>query len=207
MTKSGEPCLHSSPGKTHHKVKANIGPRRRMQQRTYPFVSVILSPGSKIGHTPRKNPSPSGAGNLPHQRISRLAQDACNYLHKPFAAKKDYSTTSHKLQVFFGVFAKFFYGFSTFCRNLPVMHQLPCFWQKQGRIWCNTTGFCVQAENLWAGTAEIPSAGTDPSPHHAPRPCRSRPPYNIYNKVGSCNSNKTRHRVFNVFRTPSPWQP
>ena len=124
--------------------KANIGPRRRMQQRTYPFVSVILSPGSKIGHTPRKNPSPSGAGNLPHQRISRLAQDACNYLHKPFAAKKDYSTVSHKLQVFFGVFAKFFYGFSTFCRSLPVMHQLPCFCQKQGRFWCNTTGFCVQ---------------------------------------------------------------
>ena len=28
-----------------------------MQRRTYPFVSVILSPGSKIGHTPRKNPS------------------------------------------------------------------------------------------------------------------------------------------------------
>ena len=173
MTKSGEPCLHSSPGKTHHKVKANIGPRRRMQQRTYPFVSVILSPGSKIGHTPRKNPSPSGAGNLPHQRISRLAQDACNYLHKPFAAKKDYSTVSHKLQVFFGVFAKFFCGFSTFCRNLPFMHQLPCFWQKQGRIWCNTTGFCVQA-----GISR------------ANQPRRSRLPYIIYNKVGSCNSNK-----------------
>ena len=108
MTKSGEPYLHSSPGKKHHKVKVNIGPRRRMQQRTYPFVSVILSPGSKIGHTPRKNPSPSGAGNLPHQRISRLAQDACNYLHKPFAAKKDYNTASHKLQVFFGIFANFF---------------------------------------------------------------------------------------------------
>ena len=91
--------------------KVNIGPRRRMQQRTYPFVSVILSPGSKIGHTPRKNPSPSGAGNLPHQRISRLAQDACNYLHKPFAAKKDYNTASHKLQVFFGIFAKFFTDF------------------------------------------------------------------------------------------------
>ena len=148
MTKSGEPCLHSSPGKKHHKVKANIGPRRRMQQRTYPFVSVILSPGSKIGHTPRKNPSPSGAGNLPHQRISRLAQDACNYLHKPFAAKKDYNTASHKLQVFFGIFAKFFYGFSTFCRSLPVMHLLPCFCKKQGRIWCNTTSFCVQAGNL-----------------------------------------------------------
>ena len=148
MTKSGEPCLHSSPGKKHHKVKANIGPRRRMQQRTYPFVSVILSPGSKIGHTPRKNPSPSGAGNLPHQRISRLAQDACNYLHKPFAAKKDYNTASRKLQVFFGIFTKFFYGFSTFCRSLPVMHLLPCFWQKPGRIWCNTTSFCVQAGNL-----------------------------------------------------------
>ena len=128
--------------------KVNIGPPRRMQARTYPFVSVILSPGSKIGHTPRKNPSPSGAGNLPHQRISRLAQDACNYLHKPFAAKKDYNTASRKLQVFFGIFTKFFYGFSTFCRSLPVMHLLPCFWQKQGRIWCNTTSFCVQAGNL-----------------------------------------------------------
>ena len=154
MTKSGEPCLHSSPGKKHHKVKANIGPRRRMQQRTYPFVSVILSPGSKIGHTPRKNPSPSGAGNLPHQRISRLAQDACNYLHKPFAAKKDYNTASRKLQVFFGIFTKFFYGFSTFCRSLPVMHLLPCFWQKPGRIWCNTTSFCVQGG--FAGKPEYP---------------------------------------------------
>ena len=31
-----------------------IGPCRRMQRRTYPFAFVILSPGSKIGHTPRK---------------------------------------------------------------------------------------------------------------------------------------------------------
>jgi len=56
--------------------KVNIGPHRRMQWRTYPFVSVILSPGSKIGHTPRKNPPASRlyGGNLPHQRISRLAQ-------------------------------------------------------------------------------------------------------------------------------------
>ena len=174
MTKSGEPCLHSSPGKKHHKVKANIGPRRRMQQRTYPFVSVILSPGSKIGHTPRKNPSPSGAGNLPHQRISRLAQDACNYLHKPFAAKKDYNTASCKLQVFFGIFTKFFYGFSTFCRSLPVMHLLPCFWQKQGRIWCNTTSFCVQAGNL-RGKPKYPqychchktAGGASPAPAEA----------------------------------------
>jgi len=56
--------------------KVNIGPHRRMQWRTYPFVSVILSPGSKIGHTPRKNPPALRlcGGNLPHQRISRLAQ-------------------------------------------------------------------------------------------------------------------------------------
>ena len=195
MTKSGEPCLHSSPGKKHHKVKANIGPRRRMQQRTYPFVSVILSPGSKIGHTPRKNPSPSGAGNLPHQRISRLAQDACNYLHKPFAAKKDYNTASRKLQVFFGIFTKFFYGFSTFCRSLPVMHLLPCFWQKPGRIWCNTT--------------RVPAILPLPQNRGRGDPTPPEPPalYIICNKVGSCNFNKTRHRVFNVFRTPSPWRP
>ena len=149
--------------------KVNIGPCRRMQQRTYPFVSVILSPGSKIGHTPRKNPSPNGAGNLPHQRISRLAQDACNYLHKPFAAKKDYSTVSHKLQVFFGVFAKFFYGFSTFCRNLPVMHQLPCFCQKQGRIWCNTTDFVCRGGicGVSQSTHNIAIA-TKPRAGHAP---------------------------------------
>ena len=168
MTKSGEPCLHSSPGKKHHKVKANIGPRRRMQQRTYPFVSVILSPGSKIGHTPRKNPSPSGAGNLPHQRISRLAQDACNYLHKPFAAKKDYNTASHKLQVFFGIFTKFFYGFSTFCRSLPVMHLLPCFWQKPGRIWCNMTHFCVQGDLRANQSTRNIAIAAKPRAGHAP---------------------------------------
>ena len=155
MTKSGEPRHFAVAPERIVAKQVEIGPRRRMQQRTYPFVSVILSPGSKIGHTPRKNPSPSGAGNLPHQRISRLAQDACNYLHKPFAAKKDYNTASHKLQVFFGIFAKFFYGFSTFCRSLPVMHLLPCFCKKQGRIWCNTTSFCVQAGNL-RGKPEYP---------------------------------------------------
>ena len=45
------------PRKESSQSQSNIGPRRRMQLRTYPFVSVILSPGSKIGHTPRKNPS------------------------------------------------------------------------------------------------------------------------------------------------------
>ncbi|WP_294851204.1 hypothetical protein, partial [uncultured Gemmiger sp.] len=74
----------------------------------YPFVSVILSPGSKIGHTPRKNPPAYWlcGGNLPHQRISRLAQLV--YLHKPSAAKTYYNTRFPALQVFFGIFIKFF---------------------------------------------------------------------------------------------------
>ncbi|MFR4113251.1 MAG: hypothetical protein ACLT0Z_11480, partial [Gemmiger sp.] len=68
----------------------------------------ILSPGSKIGHTPRKNPPAYWlcGGNLPHQRISRLAQLV--YLHKPSAAKMYYNTRFPVLQVFFGIFIKFF---------------------------------------------------------------------------------------------------
>ena len=45
-------------------------------------------------------------GNLPHQRISRLAQLV--YLHKPSAAKTYYNTRFPVLQVFFGIFIKFF---------------------------------------------------------------------------------------------------
>ena len=92
-----------------------------MQRRTYPFVSVILSPGSKIGHTPRKNPPAlrRSGGNLPHQRISRLAQNACSNLPKPFAAVIDYSTRPPALQVFFGRFSKFFSEISAFCRKSP----------------------------------------------------------------------------------------
>lgn len=60
----------------------DIGPCRRMQRRTYPFASVILSPGSKIGHTPRKNPLLSvghrKSGNLPHQRISPAVMNGCS---------------------------------------------------------------------------------------------------------------------------------
>ena len=62
----------------------------------------------RIGHTPRKNPPAYWlcGGNLPHQRISRLAQLV--YLHKPSAAKTYYNTRFPVLQVFFGIFIKFF---------------------------------------------------------------------------------------------------
>ena len=50
-----------------------------------PSLSVILSPGSMIGHTPRKNPTRlSPDGNLPHPRISMacttciIAQALCS---------------------------------------------------------------------------------------------------------------------------------
>src|SRR5699024_12191876 len=118
-----------------------------MQRRTYPFVSVILSPGSKIGHTPRKNPPAlrRSGGNLPHQRISRLAQNACSNLPKPFAAVIDYSTRAPALQVFFGRFSKFFSEISAFCRKSPpppskgrfgLLHapSVRCFYQHRGGI-------------------------------------------------------------------------
>ena len=79
-----------------------------MQRRTYPFAFVILSPGSKIGHTPRKNPSaPMGAAATSRINAYRGLRSLF-YLHKPSAAKKDYSTRFPALQVFFGIFIKFF---------------------------------------------------------------------------------------------------
>ena len=85
-----------------------IGPCRRMQRRTYPFAFVILSPGSKIGHTPRKNPSaPMGAAAT--SRINAY-RGWCRtpVLHQPFAAKKYDTTIYRKLQVFFQQIVKYF---------------------------------------------------------------------------------------------------
>ena len=90
-----------------------IGPCRRMQRRTYPFAFVILSPGSKIGHTPRKNPSaPMGAAAT--SRINAY-RGWCRtpVLHQPFAAKKYDTTIYRKLQVFFQQIVKYF--FEKFC--------------------------------------------------------------------------------------------
>lgn len=94
-----------------------IGPCRRMQRRTYPFAFVILSPGSKIGHTPRKNPSaPMGAAAT--SRINAY-RGWCRtpVLHQPFAAKKYDTTRYRKLQVFFQQIVKYFLKISAFCRN------------------------------------------------------------------------------------------
>ena len=85
-----------------------IGPCRRMQRRTYPFAFVILSPGSKIGHTPRKNPfAPMGAAAT--SRINAY-RGWCRtpVLHQPFAAKKYDTTIYRKLQVFFQQIVKYF---------------------------------------------------------------------------------------------------
>ena len=90
-----------------------IGPCRRMQRRTYPFAFVILSPGSKIGHTPRKNPfAPMGATAT--SRINAY-RGWCRtpVLHQPFAAKKYDTTIYRKLQVFFQQIVKYF--FEKFC--------------------------------------------------------------------------------------------
>ena len=88
-----------------------------MQRRTYPFAFVILSPGSKIGHTPRKNPSaPMGAAAT--SRINAY-RGWCRtpVLHQPFAAKKYDTTRYRKLQVFFQQIVKYFLKNSAFCRN------------------------------------------------------------------------------------------
>lgn len=103
-----------------------IGPCRRMQRRTYPFAFVILSPGSKIGHTPRKNP-PAPMGAAATSRINAY-RGWCRtpVLHQPFAAKKYDTTPYRKLQVFFQQIVKYFLKNSAFCRNssfrsLPVL--------------------------------------------------------------------------------------
>ena len=85
--------------------KVNIGPHRRMQWRTYPFVSVILSPGSKIGHTPRQ---PFGFTAATSRINAYRGLRSLLILHKPSAAKMYYSTRLPVLQVFFGIFIKFF---------------------------------------------------------------------------------------------------
>ena len=103
-----------------------IGPCRRMQRRTYPFAFVILSPGSKIGHTPRKNPSaPMGAAAT--SRINAY-RGWCRtpVLHQPFAAKKYDTTIYRKLQVFFQKIVKYFLKNSAFCRN-SLSRPFPAF--------------------------------------------------------------------------------
>ena len=103
-----------------------IGPCRRMQRRTYPFAFVILSPGSKIGHTPRKNPSaPMGAAAT--SRINAY-RGWCRtpILHQPFAAKKYDTTIYRKLQVFFQQIVKYFLKNSAFCRN-SLSRPFPAF--------------------------------------------------------------------------------
>ena len=79
-----------------------------MQWRTYPFVSVILSPGSKIGHTPRKNPPAFGFTAATSRINAYRGLRSLLILHKPSAAKMYYSTRLPVLQVFFGIFIKFF---------------------------------------------------------------------------------------------------
>ena len=97
-----------------------------MQRRTYPFAFVILSPGSKIGHTPRKNPSaPMGAAAT--SRINAY-RGWCRtpILHQPFAAKKYDTTIYRKLQVFFQQIVKYFLKNSAFCRN-SLSRPFPAF--------------------------------------------------------------------------------
>ena len=97
-----------------------------MQRRTYPFAFVILSPGSKIGHTPRKNPSaPMGAAAT--SRINAY-RGWCRtpVLHQPFAAKKYDTTIYRKLQVFFQQIVKYFLKNPAFCRN-SLSRPFPAF--------------------------------------------------------------------------------
>ena len=94
-----------------------IGPCRRMQRRTYPFAFVILSPGSKIGHTPRKNPSASIEAAATSRINAYRGWCRTPVLHQPFAAKKYDTTQYRKLQVFFQQIVKYFLKNSAFCRN------------------------------------------------------------------------------------------
>ena len=88
-----------------------------MQRRTYPFAFVILSPGSKIGHTPRKNPSALIRAAATSRIIAYRGWCRTPVLHQPFAAKK-YDTICHcKMQVFFQQIVKYFLKNSAFCQN------------------------------------------------------------------------------------------
>ncbi len=80
-----------------------------MQRRTYPFASVILSPGSKIGHTPRKNPSaPMGAAATSRINAYRGLRSLL-ILHKPSAAKMYYTTSLPVIASVFWHFYKIFF--------------------------------------------------------------------------------------------------
>ena len=88
-----------------------------MQRRTYPFAFVILSPGSKIGHTPRKNPSASIEAAATSRINAYRGWCRTPVLHQPFAAKKYDTTQYRKLQVFFQQIVKYFLKIPAFCRN------------------------------------------------------------------------------------------
>ena len=128
--KTGEP-LGSSPGNIYSKSNPNIGSAVSQESNfpageRIPSLSVIFSPGSKIGHTPRKNPSaPMGAAAT--SRINAY-RGWCRtpVLHQPFAAKKYDTTIYRKLQVFFQQIVKYFLKNSAFCRN-SLSRPFPAF--------------------------------------------------------------------------------
>lgn len=126
--KTGEP-LGSSPGDIlANQIRTLVPPVSQVTppRERIPSLSVIFSPGSKIGHTPRKNPSaPMGAAAT--SRINAY-RGWCRtpVLHQPFAAKKYDTTIYRKLQVFFQQIVKYFLKNSAFCRN-SLSRPFPAF--------------------------------------------------------------------------------
>ena len=155
MRKAGEPPSAVLPGQLTT-MYLEIGPWRTVAPCTYPIALVIVSPGSKIGHTPRKNPSIAIA-NTATSRINAyrgLRRLLANYLHKPFAAEKDYSIRFPALQVFFGIFIKFFQKNFMLCRmpHLPGIYPAQCivFAGSQAVFYgnCNQNGNVILTEKL-----------------------------------------------------------
>ena len=110
-----------------------------MQRRTYPFVSVILSPGSKIGHTPRKN---SKIGHTPRKNPSAYWRRATSRINAYRGLRRTLVTfrpslsqprmiiahVSRRCKCFLGIFLIFFEKILRFAerRGSLFSTHIPC---------------------------------------------------------------------------------
>ena len=96
--------IRSSPGQTCGKLSWTLVRRAECDRVRIPLLSVILSPGSRSDILRGKTRIATATSRINAYRGLR----SLLILHKPSAAKMYYSTRLPVLQVFFGIFIKFF---------------------------------------------------------------------------------------------------
>ena len=143
IRKSGEPRTAVPPEKYIAKTM-EIGPCRRMQRRTYPFAFVILSPGSKIGHTPRKTRPP-----LWEQRQPPASTHIVAGAERPFFTSRSQPRSiipqlPRKCKFFFGKMQNFSKNILRFAEKTLAIY---------GILWYHTSWLRTAGEERTFGTS------------------------------------------------------